>query len=94
MSSSTSEGDKHGCNAGDGAQLTVEEVTVDGTLQSGPLPQARATKHKHAHALLTVALCRCTLSWVACGERVLEGPGAVCHKCEAITLQDKQSVQA
>lgn len=27
----------HGCTADNEAQLTKEEITVDGTLQSGPL---------------------------------------------------------
>ena len=40
VSSSASEGHKHSCTAVNGAQLTMQEVTVDGTLQSGPLPQA------------------------------------------------------
>lgn len=38
VSSSISEGDKQGCVAEDEAQLTMEEVTVEGTLQSGQLP--------------------------------------------------------
>ena len=36
VSSSVSEGDKQGCSVDDTGQLTMEDVTVDGTLQSGP----------------------------------------------------------
>ena len=38
VSSSVSEGDKEACSADEGGQLTMEEVNVDGTLQSGQLP--------------------------------------------------------
>ena len=38
VSSSVSEGDERGCIADRGAQLTMEEVTVNGTLHSGQLP--------------------------------------------------------
>ena len=38
VTSSDSAGDKHGCSADSGAQLTMKEVMVNGTLQSGQLP--------------------------------------------------------
>ena len=44
VSSSVSEGDAQGCSADQGGQLTMEEVTVDGTIQSGHLPTPRALK--------------------------------------------------
>ena len=53
--SSASEGDKHGRTADNGAQLAMQEVTVDGTLQSGPLPQALSCE---AHACPCASHCR------------------------------------
>ena len=38
VSSSASEGGKQGCSAEGGEQLTMEEVTVDGTVKSAQLP--------------------------------------------------------
>ena len=52
VSSSVSEGDKQGCSADEGGQLTMEEVTVDGTHQSGQLPYPSTEKHIHGDLAL------------------------------------------
>ena len=36
--SCVSEGDRKGCSTGGGGRLTLEDVTVNGTLQSGQMP--------------------------------------------------------
>ena len=41
VSGSVSDGDQQGCSVDDGGQLTMEDATVNGTLQSGQLPRRR-----------------------------------------------------